>query len=472
VTATTFPPRLFGTDGIRAPFGTWPLDRPTVRALGWHLGRLLAQRSAAGESPSVVLGGDTRESTPELVRWLAGGLTAAGAEPRPLGVMTTPGIAFLTRDLAAAAGVAVSASHNPHPDNGIKLLDAGGFKWSRTAEEELEERIASGPRPPEVTRATGGGFGAEAPEAAAADTAEEAPALTERYLGSLRSSLPGAAPLRGLSVVLDPGHGAASPFAGPLFASLGARVTVLSASPDGRNINRDSGSTRPEAMAAEVQRRRAHLGLAFDGDADRVILADETGAVRDGDAILYLWATALAEAGELEPRRIVATSMSNLGLERALARHGIALVRCDVGDRWVVETLQREGLLLGGEQSGHVIHLGLATTGDGLLTGLHMAARVAAAPERSLSRLLAGFVRYPQVLLNVRVAEKRDLADLPRVVAAERRARERLGEEGRLVLRYSGTEPLARIMIEGRDQQEIESLAEEIAGAIRDELGA
>lgn len=413
-----------------------------------------------GDSPLVVLGGDTRESTPTICRWLAEGLTAGGARVQHAGVIPTPGIAWLVRDLSAAAGVVVSASHNPWPDNGIKLIDPQGFKWSEAAEAALERRLEAAP--------------AREIPALPADLPADA-SLRERYLQRLASTVPGTGslerPLAGLQVVLDAGNGAASFYAGELFERLGAAVTRLHMEPNGRNVNEGCGSTAPEEMAARVVAEGADLGVAFDGDADRCILADERGAVRDGDAILYLWATRLQERGRLEPPRIVATTMSNLGLERALARAEIDLERCNVGDRYVVETLQREGLALGGEQSGHIVHLELSSTGDGLLTAVQVAAIVHQA-GRPLSELLAGFRRYPQILQNVRVARKPDLASLPRVAAAARSVEERLGADGRLVLRYSGTEPLARIMIEGPDHPTIEAMADELARAIQDEIGA
>jgi phosphoglucosamine mutase len=455
-------PRLFGTDGIRAPFGVPPLDRATVTALARALAALLAEAPHADTvqpaAPVVVLGGDTRESREEICRWLAAGLAAGGARSRYAGVLPTPGVARLTRDLSAAAGISVSASHNPYPDNGIKLIDGDGFKWSEAAELALEERLARAPAPDvEVD------FGLSE---LAAD-----PALGPRYLDELAATLPAGRPLAGLRLVIDAGNGAASPFAGPLFTRLGADLDVLSASPDGRNVNDGCGSTAPEAMAARVRSGGADLGAAFDGDADRAILADERGEVRDGDAMLYLWATHLHRRGRLDPPAIVATSMSNLGLERALAREGIALVRCDVGDRAVVDAMRRRGIVLGGEQSGHLVHLGLSTTGDGLLTALQMAG-IVAATGRPLSDLLAGFRRYPQVLLNVRVREKPELLALPRVAAAVRDVESRLGPDGRLVLRYSGTEPLARVMIEGPEQGVVDHLAGGIAEAIAAEIGA
>ncbi|HEY8019567.1 MAG TPA: phosphoglucosamine mutase [Thermoanaerobaculia bacterium] len=459
-------PRLFGTDGIRAPFGVPPLDRATVTALARALAATLeappadTARPPQPAAPLVVLGGDTRESREEICQWLAAGLAAGGARPRYAGIIPTPGIARLTRDLSAAAGISVSASHNPHPDNGIKLIDGDGFKWSEAAELALEERLGRSPAPDvEVD------FGLSA---LAAD-----PALGPRYLDELAATLPAGRPLAGLRLVIDAGNGAASPFAGPLFTRLGADLEVLSASPDGRNVNEDCGSTAPEAMAARVRARGADsagLGAAFDGDADRAILADERGEVRDGDAMLYLWATHLHRQGRLDPPAIVATSMSNLGLERALAREGIALVRCDVGDRAVVDAMRRQGIVLGGEQSGHLVHLGLSTTGDGLLTALQMAG-IVAATGRPLSDLLAGFRRYPQVLLNVRVREKPELLALPSVAAAVRDVESRLGADGRLVLRYSGTEPLARVMIEGPEQGVVDHLAGGIAEAIAAEIG-
>jgi phosphoglucosamine mutase len=271
-------------------------------------------------------------------------------------------------------------------------------------------------------------------------------------------------------VVLDAGNGAASFYARELFERLGARVTLLHADPNGRNVNEGCGSTAPAEMAARVAAEGADLGAAFDGDADRCILADERGEVRDGDAILYLWATCLHRSGRLQPPRIVATSMSNLGLERALAAEGIGVVRCNVGDRYVVETMKKEGILLGGEQSGHIVQSALATTGDGLLTAVQMAALRQQAGQ-PLSEMLAPFRRYPQILLNVKVAKKVDFKNLPSVSAKARAVEERLGEDGRLVLRYSGTEPLARIMIEGPEQEMIDALAEELAVAIRGELG-
>jgi phosphoglucosamine mutase len=473
--------RLFGTDGIRSPFGGYPLDRPTVTALAVELGTELVV-AGGSRRPQVVLGGDTRASTPELCRWLAAGLAAAGVDTLDAGVIPTPGVAFLVRRHRADAGIAVSASHNPYPDNGIKLVDRDGFKWSAAAERSLEEAVAArlGGGVSLVGEAATGAPGGVAHDQLGKRDSNDSTAGTdfrEDYLAALAASLPGERPLAGLRIALDPANGAASSYAGPLFTRLGTMVTTLCAEPDGRNINQGCGSTAPERLAAmvadgaDVGGGAFDLGIAFDGDADRAILVDEGGRVHDGDAILYLWASALREAGELDPPTIAVTSMSNFGLERALARHGVGVVRCGVGDRQVVETMRRDGLLLGGEQSGHVVHLGLATTGDGLLTAVQVAAIVRRA-GRPLSALVAPFERFPQLLVNVPVAAKPPFATLPRVAAAARAVEAKLAAEGRLVLRYSGTEPLARVMVEGADQAVIETLASELAAAIRAEIGS
>ncbi len=453
-------PRLFGTDGIRGAFGSHPLDEATIRDLGAALGLELKTKTA---TPRVVIGGDTRDSTPAICGWLAEELSNRDIEVSYLGVVPTPGVAFATRTQAAACGIVVSASHNPHPDNGIKLIDSTGFKWSTDAEILLERRMSS-PRPSldsalRVSHATA---------TTAADMEVEQQAI-DAYLDALASSLPAAEPLAGLSVALDTGHGAASAFAQPLFTRLGAQVHVIHDQPDGRNVNAGCGSTHPEVVAQHVRDTGSDLGFAFDGDADRAILADETGQVRDGDAMLFLWAKDLKQRGQLPSDRIVATSMSNLGLEVALRREGVRVVLCDVGDRVVVETMQQQSIELGGEQSGHIVNLPLGTTGDGLATALQICA-VRQRDGRPLSQMLSDFERFPQLLRNIRVRRKPDLADLPTVVEASREIERTLGAEGRLVLRYSGTEPLVRIMIEGSERSIIESLADDLAQVLAAEL--
>jgi len=443
--------RLFGTDGIRSRFGDPPLDEATVRRIGAAVAAEL-RRGATGE-PLVLLGGDTRSSTPQLVEWIGGGLAGAGARTVDCGVLPTAAIAFLVPERRAAAGVVISASHNPASDNGIKLIGPDGFKWSVAAEAAVEARLGERREPP-----------ARGPAPTSDRTARGI------YRRHLAAALNGERPLDGLRLALDLAHGAAVSEA-ELFADLGATVELTNAEPDGARINDNCGATHPEALAATVRRGRFDLGFSFDGDADRAILIDERGTVRDGDAMLYLWARDLLERGELGPPRVVATSMSNLGLERALATIGVGVERCDVGDRAVVETLRSGGLRLGGEQSGHLVDLRRSTTGDGLLTALVLSA-VAARAGRPVSELLAGFVRYPQLLVNVRVRRKPPFEMLPEVAAAATEVETALHGDGRLVLRYSGTEPLARIMLEGPDALRLQQHADVLAAAIRGAIGA
>jgi phosphoglucosamine mutase len=450
-------PRLFGTDGMRGAFGEAPLDRTVVERLAYELTRGLAATGAV--PPSVVAGGDTRESTEEIARWVAAGVRAAGGEMRWAGVVPTPGVAWLVRHLGADAGVVISASHNPHPDNGVKILSADGFKLGDQEERELEARVASSRHAP----------GASLPADGPAYDSRLRAAYAEELLARVDGAAHGA-PLAGLRVGLDAGNGAATPLAAALFGRLGAMVCAVGDQPDGRNVNAGCGSTAPEVISRLVRERKLDLGFAFDGDADRVVACDEAGTVRDGDDLLFAWARDLRQAGLLEPPAIVATSMSNLGLDRALRADGIEVVRCDVGDRQVVETLRARGLLLGGEPSGHLVHLGLATTGDGLLTALEVAAIVRRSGTAA-SRLFAGFERFPQVLRNVRVRAKPPLEGVAGLSVLVAEVERKLGGEGRLVLRYSGTEPLVRVMIEGRSAAEIQDLAEELAGFFEARLG-
>lgn len=438
---------LFGTDGIRAPFGAAPLDRPTVVTLGARLGELLA--AELHRPPVVVIGGDTRDSTPTLARWLAAGLSTVGGTVRWLGTVPTPAVAFLTPALVADCGIAVSASHNPWPDNGIKLVAASGGKWSAARERKLEDRLAKGPLP----------------EVADTELVEDE-AAAAAYRRHLESTLDAPRALAGLRVVLDAGNGAASALAALVFGSYGAEVEAIGVSPDGRNINQGCGSTAPLELGRVVVERRAQLGIAFDGDADRAVLVDEKGTIRDGDDILALWARDLTDRGLLRPPAIVATTMSNLGLTRAMARRGIEVVRCNVGDRAVVDTMRRRAILLGGEQSGHIVCGRYSTTGDGLLTGLHVA-EILVRSGQPLSALCADLRRFPQVLVNVPVGTKRPFEELRGVLDMASRIERELGADGRLLLRYSGTEPLARIMIEGPELGVIESQAERLAAAIR-----
>jgi phosphoglucosamine mutase len=442
---------IFGTDGIRGSFGRPPIDPDTLTRVGWALGATLRQR---GERPLVALGGDTRDSTPEVASWVERGLVAAGAVVANAGVVPTPAVAALVRELRAAGGVSISASHNPWRDNGVKLFDALGFKWSQDEERRLEGRLGEAPR-----------FAARSEGTSTPD-----PALGVRYLERLLRALPAPGALAGLHIAIDAANGAASPWARRLFEAAGARVEAFHDQPDGENINVACGSTVADEIARLVRETGCDLGIAFDGDADRCILADETGRILDGDAVLFLLARDRMARGELHPARVVVTEMSNLGLDAALHRDGIEVVRCGVGDREVVEEMRRSGARLGGEQSGHLVDLDLNSTGDGLQSALQVALLLARAGA-PLSRLAAGFETFPQTLMNVKVRRKEPLETIPGLDDLVAKVRGRLGDEGRVLLRYSGTEPLARVMIEGRDQATIDSMAGEIARVIERHLG-
>ena len=445
---------------MRAVFGTPPLDRSTVQAVGYWFARLsLPPAPPAGSRPLLILGGDTRDSREEIAGWLAAAVRAAGADVRSAGVVPTPAVAFLVTELGAMGGIVVSASHNPSTDNGVKLIGADGFKVDPSVERAIEDRIAG------VEDAGGAPYRL----GASAGLTEEA-GLADRYLDHLWASLPGGRPLGGLRVAIDAANGAAAPHAGRLFRALGADCRVTCDLPDGRNINRDCGSTCLDRIVAFTRETGSHLGAALDGDADRAILCDHLGHICDGDVLLYVWASHLAARDDLPDRRIVATTMSNMGLERALEPHGVEVLRCGIGDREVAGTMRREGVRLGGEQSGHLLDLNLATTGDGLLTAAAVAGIVASS-GRSLASLSAGFRRFPQTLQSVAVREKLPLETVPGLSDALTSAERALGSSGRVLLRYSGTEPLARVMIEGPDQQQIESLCERIVSVIEAELG-
>ena len=470
--------KLFGTDGMRGEAGRFPLDAETMRAAGRSLARHLAARG--GRRPLVVAGRDTRESGAWIERALAAGLRAGGAEYESAGVMTTPGVAYLTRVLGADAGVVVSASHNPYRDNGIKIFAPNGRKLDDATERLIEADIHDDRRErvegaADATRdaETAGASESESDTARASESVSgeaRASELAARYLDFLDEEIGQGLRLEGLRLVVDCANGAASRLAPELLARLGARVTSINDTPDGRNINRDCGSLFVERLGETVAREGADLGVAYDGDADRALFADARGQVVDGDATLWALANHLDARGQLAGRRVVATVMSNLGLELALKGRGIELLRAKVGDKYVLEELLATGAALGGEQSGHIIIPGVSLAGDGLITTLLLlrAMREADAP---LERLTEGFTRYPQVLINVRVAEKRPFEEVAEIVEEARRIEDELAGQGRLLLRYSGTEPLARVMIEGRQQDEIERLAERLAAVIKRSLG-
>lgn len=448
--------KLFGTDGIRGIPGRFPLDDATVYAAGRALGQYMTTQQSA-ESPRALVGMDTRESGPHLAARFEAGLVSTGAQAVSAGVITTPGVAALVRAGDFAAGVVISASHNPFTDNGIKLFSHKGMKFPDQVEDSLETEILN----PNHT--------APAPVAADGSLPAADPRFAREYLDILRARADGEANLQGLSIVLDCANGAASQLAPELFSSLGAHVTAIHVSPDGRNINAGCGSLHPESMCQTVTRLGAHLGVAFDGDADRAIFSTGKGKIVDGDGVLYLMARAFQSTGRLRGGAVVGTSMSNLGLERALAREGIKLIRASVGDRYVLEEMLRSGANIGGETSGHVIFLDDGPAGDGLATALKVAAAVVR--DDSLEELTRGLVLFPQKIVNVRVERKPSLDSLPDLTHLVEQARTALGEPSRIVLRYSGTEPLARVMIEAENEADVAHWSAAIADAVRAAIG-
>jgi len=447
---------LFGTDGIRGEAGKFPLDEPTIRTIGSSLARYL--KTSLGSAPRLVIGRDTRESGSWIEQALIEGAKGGGAECHSAGVITTPGVAYLTRTLPADAGVVISASHNPYHDNGIKIFSPSGQKIADTVERQIERDIQSGEIVPESSTS------------ATISSATDEKDLKERYLDFLSGEIGKGLDLTGLKIVLDCANGASSELAPALFEKLGANVVAINRTPDGRNINLNCGSLHIDSLQKKVIEEKADLGVAFDGDADRSLFVDDKGEFVDGDGALWVLAGHLQDHGQLRNDTVVATVMSNIGLEIALRTRGIKLLRTDVGDKYVLEELLKVKASIGGEQSGHIIMPDLSLAGDGMITSLCLG-RALRDTQKSLAQLTAGFQRYPQVLVNVRVREKKDFNDLPSVRVTAKGVEEQLSHNGRLLLRYSGTEPLARIMIEGQQQREIESYAAQIAEAISREIG-
>jgi len=446
---------LFGTDGIRGEAGQFPLDPATVTAIGFSLASHLA---ASGARPRIITGRDTRESGASIEQALIDGASRAGAECLSAGVITTPGVAFVTRKEQAAAGVVISASHNPYHDNGIKIFAPSGRKMDDAVERLIEADVFN---KIEVPAAVSGSH--------SSTEAEEQ--LREEYLSFLGDEIGKGLDLNGLTMVVDCANGASSALAPTLFERLGANVIAINATPDGRNINRDCGSLHIDSLRAKVVSEHADLGVAFDGDADRSLFVDGEGNFVDGDATLWALATYLKAHGQLKGDVVVATVMSNIGLEIAFRSADIKLERTDVGDKYVLEELLRLNASLGGEQSGHIILPDLSLAGDGIITTLCLL-RALNASRKTLAEMTAGFKRYPQILLNVRVRQKVPFGELASVQAEVRKVEELLSQQGRLLLRYSGTEPLARVMIEGENQAEIDDYAARIAQAIEREIGA
>ena len=448
---TSTVPRLFGTDGVRGKAGTFPLDPPTVRRLGAAVVRALPHGTA---SPKILVGRDTRESGSWIEAELAHGASGAGAVVTSAGVMPTPAVAYLTRSASYDLGIVISASHNPFEDNGIKVFSGKGEKFTEDLERHVEAVIADS-----SWRAADG----EARELTATQRVQP-------YLNHLRTVFPEVATLGSFRLAIDCANGATTPVAPQLFMGLGIELVVIADEPDGHNINLQCGSTHPELLAETVIRRECDMGVAFDGDGDRAIFVDDRGRIVNGDAVLLMCGRLLKREGRLAGNTIVATVMSNIGLELACKASGIDMVRTAVGDKYVMEEMLRRGATLGGEQSGHVIFSDYLYTGDGLCTALNVL-RTVAMTGRSLADLASDLTTYPQVLLNVRVRERVDLQTVPDIAATIRRVEERVNGQGRVLIRYSGTEPLLRVMLEGRDEGEIRAWAQEIVDVVQTNLG-
>ena len=443
--------QLFGTDGIRGVAGEYPLDPATVYAFGLALGY---DAAAAAANPEILIGADTRESGPWIAELVAAGLAETGARVRYAGVITTPGVAYLTRTGPFLAGVMISASHNPYQDNGLKVFAHNGFKLPDAEEHAIEQAILR-LRDERVT---------PQPARLAVDGACDRQYLD--YLASLATVR-----MDGVKLAMDCGNGASYKLAPELFRRLGAEVLTLCAEPNGRNINLGCGALHVEKLREAVIEGGADFGVAFDGDADRAIFIARSGKVVDGDAVLLVLARAMKAAGHLAEDTLVSTVMSNLGLEKALERAGIRMVRMPVGDKYVLEEMVRLGASLGGEQSGHVILREYATTGDGMLTALRLI-ETALAAGLGLDELTADLRVYPQKLVNIRVRDKKGLLELPAVAREIAYVETAFAGTGRVLVRFSGTEPLARVMVEGLDQQQVETFSARIADAIRREMGA
>ncbi|MFW5876082.1 MAG: phosphoglucosamine mutase [Myxococcota bacterium] len=449
---------LFGTDGVRGLANAGNMTPEMALRIGAAVTYEACQRTK--HPPRIVIGKDTRLSGYLFETALASGVCAMGGRVLLSGPLPTPAIAHLTTSMRADAGIVISASHNPYEDNGIKLFGPDGFKLPDEAEQRIEALIA------------GEALTSKRPTHTKIGRAERLDDAPGRYVAFVKQTFPADLTLDGCSIVVDAAHGAAYRTAPLVFSELGASVHAVGVSPNGRNINRKCGALHPEAAAREVKKRKAHIGIALDGDADRVIVIDEKGQVVDGDAVMALVGTRMLQARRLKRRTLVATVMSNLGLEHALARENGKLLRCQVGDRYVVEALRQGGYNFGGEQSGHLVFLDHATTGDGLVAALQLLA-IVLREQRPLSELAhQALERVPQVLLNVPLLMKRPLEQMPRTRKAIQSAEARLGKQGRVLVRWSGTEPKLRVMVEGPDSDRIAELAQGIAEEARTELAS
>ena len=443
--------KYFGTDGIRGRVGEANISPDFVLKLGWAAGRVLGN----GSGGKILIGKDTRISGYMFESALEAGLVAAGVNIRLLGPMSTPGVAYLTRTFRANAGIVITASHNPYQDNGIKFFSADGDKLPDEVELAIEAELDQPLR---------------TVDAGSLGKVKRVEDAIGRYIEFCKSTVPSAMSLKGLKIVVDCAHGATYNTAPYVFDELGAQVVTLGTEPDGLNINRDVGSTKPEALCRAVVQEGADLGIAFDGDGDRVLMVSSKGDLVDGDQLLYVIARSRLDAGAMRGE-VVGTLMSNLGFEQALGRLGVGFHRTQVGDRYIMERLKETGGILGGEPSGHIICRDRTSTGDGIVSALQVVAALKGL-DTSLDDLCAEVERFPQVLINVRLPERRDVIGLPAVTDAVFVAEQELAGQGRVLLRPSGTEPLVRVMVEGADAAQVQSLAERLAGVVSEAISA
>ncbi len=445
------PENIFGTDGLRGQVNEYPMQPELVLRLGLAAGKYFTN---GNKNPRVVIGKDTRLSGYVFETALTSGLCAAGMNVYQVGPMPTPAISFLTKNMRADLGIVISASHNPFMDNGIKFFDRNGFKLTDKAEQEISDLVTStdtswnSPSPEEIGRTF---------------KIQDSPG---RYVVSLKNSFPPQLDLEGMTIVLDCAHGAAYRVAPLVFQELGANVVTLGVNPDGTNINKDCGSLHPELVKEKVLETNADLGIALDGDADRVILVDEKGTILDGDQVMAIFAQDYIDKGQLPDKKLVATVMSNMALEVFMRERRGELIRTAVGDRNVAEAMQKNGTILGGEQSGHIIFLNYSTTGDGILAALQLL-KVMREKQKRASELAGMLELFPQKMVNIRVKNKIPIDQSPDLQSSVQKVEKELGDKGRVLLRYSGTEPVARVMVEGENVQKVEKLAGELSGVVQ-----
>ncbi len=447
--------RLFGTDGIRGIANVYPMTSEVALKLGRAVSYIFKERHGRGR---IVVGKDTRVSGYMLETAIASGICSMGLDVWLVGPLPTPGIAFITSSMRADAGIVISASHNPYQDNGIKIFSGDGFKLPDELEYEIEKLMLDG------------SLDTLRPVANEVGKAHRIDDAVGRYIVFLKNIFPQPYSLDGLRMVVDCAHGAAYKVAPSVFEELGAHVLAVGVEPDGENINKDCGSLYPDRLREQVMEHNAHIGIAFDGDADRVTFVDDKGQVIDGDGAMVVLARHLKKKGGLKQNTLVATIASNMGVETCLRSESIKVLRANVGDRYVLETMLKEDLNLGGEKSGHIVFLDHNTTGDGMVTALKML-HVMIEEQKGLGDLMEGFTEFPQVEKNVRVKEKKPIEDCPGLTGAIQGIRDLLGDEGRVVVRYSGTEMKLRVMVEGVDAKQVDRFAEEIAESARKELG-